>query len=179
MTVQRIAPLLLSLATLCLAARCGGPPRDAAARSAWVTTKASCGTYHYFIVSSSFTGRSWQTTVEITDDVATVRSFEASHQEYVAGSTSPHIVVDETWTETGAGIGTHSDGEPALTMEGLYDACERNVLSQDPARNDITFTADPNGALADCWYYPHGCADDCSVGVTVSGFACGALPAPS
>jgi hypothetical protein len=176
MTFRPLAPLLL---ILCLATGCSSAPSDEAARQAWVMTKTSCSTYHYAIEHASFTGYGSRTTVQITNDVPTSRWYEASHLDYSAGTAGPPPkVVDETWIEAGADVGTHAAGEPARTMEGLYDQCERKVLTQDPDKNEITFSADATGALKECWFRPNACADDCAMGVTVSDFACGTLGVP-
>src|SRR5262245_60353490 len=44
-------------------------------QEAWAATKKTCGTYHYAVLDSSFTGISSTTTIEITADVPTVRRY--------------------------------------------------------------------------------------------------------
>ena len=144
---------------------------------AWLTTKSTCGTYHYSVPRSSFSGRNSKTSIEITAGTATRRTGEQWH--FVPGPTSGTKVVDGQWTEVGPAVGTHDGAEPARTMDALYDDCASKVLSQDPTKNDITFKADTRGVLQQCWYVPHDCADDCAVGVIIDEFACGPLPGPT
>jgi hypothetical protein len=136
----------------------------------WAATKTTCGTYHYAVVDSSFIGTQATTTVAIAGDMPTERRFVGGEL-----TQSGTLAVTSAWDETGPAIGTHDGARAAKTMEELYRDCQRDVLSQDPAKNEIMFAADDRGVLQSCWYVPHGCQDDCTSGVTVSDFACGAL----
>jgi hypothetical protein len=53
-------------------------------------------------------------------------------------------------------------------MDGVYDACESDVLSKDPATNFIALTLRDDGPLAVCTYFPKSCIDDCARGDQIS-----------
>lgn len=155
---------------------CGGaaaPTQVDEARALWAETKADCRTYHYTIGFESFTGNRQQTSFEFVDDVPTVRTYVWARRE-VVGMTSNFVIV-ESWVETGAEVGTHVAGQAPRTMEQLYDECERDVLSQNPATNAITFSSDQRGVLQSCFFVPVNCADDCAMGDVVTSFGCGSL----
>jgi hypothetical protein len=77
------------------------------------------------------------------------------------------------WTEVGAELDSHPGAchRPA-TMEELYVECS-SVLCKDPRKNLIYLELDDAGLLRRCTYFPMGCADDCSVGVNLSGLRLG------
>jgi hypothetical protein len=150
---------------------CGGDNAVSQGLGRWSQAKLACGSYHYAVVDSSFTGWRMTTTVQIAADVPAERRIEISE---VLG-TPLAFTMTNAWDETGSDIGTNVRGRPAKTMEQLYSDCEHDVLSQDPGKNDISFAADDRGVLQHCWYVPHGCQDDCTVGVSLSDFACGAV----
>jgi hypothetical protein len=149
-----------------------------AARQSWAQTATTCPTYHYAISTSSFSGTGTKTTIEIAAGKPSARRYEQFHFDYSAGAANALKIVDKTWTETGASVGTHVEGVPAKTMETLYDDCARDVEPQDPAKNEIKIETDARGVLRECWYVPRQCADDCKMGVSVEDFACGALMTP-
>ncbi len=71
---------------------------------------------------------------------------------------------DPAWEEDEASFGSHSAELQPWTMDMHYEACEREVLSQDPQDASISLCAFDNGALAHCSYFPNECADGCSAG---------------
>jgi hypothetical protein len=161
------------------------PSAVAVGMELWSLTKTSCGTYHYEVGRPRFGGvamlgsRQRATTIEITSDEPTARRYVERITTEPAGGG-----ITSAWAETGAEVGTHSQGEPAKTMEQLYADCSSQVFSQDRTTNQITFQADDRGAIQRCWYVPNSCVDDCTpfgcagncmMGVAISGFACGAL----
>lgn len=164
------------LASLLLLAACGSraPSQLELSRARWAETKVDCRTYHYTLAFDSFTGTRTRTSFEFVDDVATARTYVRAHRDFSSGMTTTFII-DESWVEQGAEVGTHPVVEQPRTMEQLYDDCARDVLSQDPAKNDITFTVDTFGAVQSCFFVPRLCADDCAMGDMVTGFGCGPL----
>jgi hypothetical protein len=64
----------------------------------------------------------------------------------------------QVFVERGTEIGTHERGAPALSVEALYDQCEREVLGANiGAAPRIYF--DPNGLLMHCGFAPEDCSD--------------------
>ncbi len=70
----------------------------------------------------------------------------------------------QVFVERGAGVGTHEGGAPALSVEALYDQCEREVLGADvDAPPRLYF--DPNGLLMQCGFAPGDCSNCPSVSI--------------
>jgi hypothetical protein len=109
--------------------------------------------------TASFSGLASETSIEIMADRPTKRS---RREQLNLGPWR------DVWMEEGPTIGSHPGSADALTLEQLYDRCEADVLSKDPAKNHIIFGLHPDGVLAYCEYAPKNCADDCSSGVSVS-----------
>lgn len=135
-------------------------------------TKQSCQDYSYEIDDSSFSGYWAKTTIQVSQDQVMGRSLVAGNVSDTDGSR----FTTTTWTETASEIGSHPEGRPARTMEQLYADCDRDVLTQDPDQNQVSFQADAQGVLRSCWYVPRNCADDCTFGVVLSQFSCGLAP---
>jgi hypothetical protein len=160
--------LTVLTAALCLAGLGCGKSAIDSARATWEQTVATCDTYHYVAVDQSFIGITERTTIAISRGQPAGRSFVRTQ----GFGPSPQVVA--SWTEDAAHVGQHAEGRPAETMEQLYDDCAKNVLSQDPGQNQITFETDTRGVLLTCQFVPDGCADDCAMGVVIQDFACGA-----
>jgi hypothetical protein len=122
----------------------------------------SRATYTYDRFSLSWTGWAVLTQVSVEEGVVVARNTD-TYSDYHASA----IDASQSYREEGADIGSHDAGHPAKTLLELYDECEQTVLTQDPAKNDITLMFFENGVLATCTYYPHGCADDCIYGVEI------------
>jgi hypothetical protein len=142
--------------------------RLAAAAALWAKDKPACTTYHYSRDSTSFTGSSTETDIEITNDRPSRRRFVGRYVQ------DDGQVKTEQWDETGASIGLH-EGYKASTVEELLADC-RVALGEDPAANRLTLLIGVHGVPTACLFVPKNCADDCSMGVQISDFACGPLP---
>src|SRR5262245_16303417 len=90
------APAAVPAAALTGCSGEAGPHQEARA-----ATNKTCGTYHYAVLDSSFTGISSTTTIEITADVPTVRRYVETERP-----APDEVVTRASWTETGAEIGT-------------------------------------------------------------------------
>jgi hypothetical protein len=134
----------------------------AQSRQTWSALKGSNGpSYRYTNTTSSFTGWSTETTIEVATDVVVRRSFMIKDDKDAA-------VPDQGWIEEGATLSTHQAPVAAQTIEQVYDDCEQRILSKDPAANFITLTVHDDGLLAACSYFPKNCADDCAVGYDIT-----------
>jgi hypothetical protein len=171
MAMRHIAVLALTLLAACGS---GTPTELQAARAQWAKTRAECATYHYTLAFDSFGGSRTRTSFEYVDDKPTKRMHVRAHRDF-SSMMSTVFIIDESWVETGAEIGTHPDVQLPRTMEKLYDDCSRDVLSQDPGKNMITFNAGEQGDLQQCFFVPSNCADDCAMGDSVTGFSCSPL----
>jgi len=134
----------------------------AQSRQTWSALKGANGpNYRYTDTAYSFTGRSWEMTVEVAADVVVRRSFVTKDDKGAA-------VPDQGWIEEGATLSSHQGSVAAQTMEQVYDDCEQRILSKDPTANFITLTVHDDGLLAACSYFPKNCADDCAVGYDIT-----------
>jgi hypothetical protein len=138
----------------------------AAAMAEWAAAKPRCPVYSYVTGSSSFTGYCERTTVEIAYDQPVSRSYLA---EQVCGQPDAGIIDD--WYEVGALVGTHTDGDPAWTIEQIFAACQ-TVLARGTAMNRLSLSIGVDGVPSSCGYTPNGCVDDCTHDVGVSIFTC-------
>ena len=128
----------------------------------WTTVKGNDGrSYRYTDRDSSFTGFSWETTIEVHGATVVSRAYT---RKDMAGA------VAETWTEDASALGSHAAGAPPLTIDEIYDRCASTVLAKDPAANLITLTFHDDGVLDTCTYFPKNCADDCAVGYRISSY---------
>lgn len=75
-----------------------------------------------------------------------------------------------SWVETGEAIGSHRNGESVSTLEDLYPVCKDILMNTPLEDNDVWFNTNDYGIMAYCGYYPHGCMDDCSEGLSIVEF---------
>jgi hypothetical protein len=122
-------------------------------RDEFVRREAEATGYTYARYFQSWTGYWQRTTVTVAGGVVVERSYVNSD--------------DTSWVETGADLGSHDAGYPAATMQELYDECEDEILTVDPASNEVVFAVDEGGLLSECTYRPLNCDDDCTVGIAI------------
>ena len=118
--------------------------------------------YTYSTGYTSWTGYGSTTAITVEDGIVVQRSYKS--YQLLDGQQN----VIDSYDEIGISqIGTNTAGADAVTMDELYTECPQ-YLSVDEQNNDMTFTTDDNNILSRCTYYPLGCQDDCSVGISVS-----------
>jgi hypothetical protein len=115
--------------------------------------------YTYTRDFQSFTGFGFQTTIVVAQGLVIERHFKSQH---ISGGDSTQ------WSETGADVGSHDEGFPAVTVDALYDECATTVLTKDEDNNWINFSTDANQFLQACTYTPMNCQDDCTRGPVLS-----------
>ncbi|GAA4291387.1 hypothetical protein [Aestuariibaculum suncheonense] len=129
--------------------------------------------YVYTVSSRSVFGSGTNTTITVLDGKVTERIYEAFTLYNEASGNYlgfDNRIILEAYTESGAALGSHTSGAPALTIDELYNTCLSDYLSVNPDDNHITFNYDSNNIIENCYYIPDGCMDDCSIGVTLSDF---------
>jgi hypothetical protein len=143
----------------------------AGAAAEWAAAKPSCPAYRYQSQRSSVFGFCSTTTIEIANDQAIRRSFI-----HGASGCSPDAAATEQWDEVNAGeIGSHSDGEPAHTVEQLLADCQ-TILAVHPAQYGLFLSVGPQGVPMTCMHRLIKCTDDCSSGIQIPNFTCQAPP---
>lgn len=112
-----------------------------------------------------------------TTTTITIRNGEVVKREFTYEDKTEILFNDETgeqswnsyiWAEeTSTELGTHDEGFVAITLDDLYSQCGQNVLVQDPVRYEINFSADNNGLISRCTYYPINEVDGTDRGVII------------
>lgn len=164
--MKHILPGLGGL-VLCLLTGCGRAPESGALDSSLSTfTRAkaqSAGSYSYDVPFGSYFGGGSDTKLVVKGERVVERSFTMT----MAPGAPAGLGASESYDETGAAVGSHSDGAAAVRLEDLYAKCEDEVITQDRSKNDVFVTFGKDGILETCVYVPKGCQDDCSFGVEI------------
>ncbi|MCB1165247.1 MAG: hypothetical protein KDK33_03775 [Leptospiraceae bacterium] len=175
----------LYLSSICLVGfvtlACGSPPISGAmevsggalreARKLWNTTASSLDqTYTYVRLKSSFTGHTDITVVRFEKGELTARLFKRIQVGVDQGERKVKVLESFLAVPRMKRLFAGEGGFPGLSMEELYDACEREVISKDPKEYHLGVGVHENGALKQCYYSPRNCADDCSTNYGVAFF---------
>lgn len=134
-------------------------------KSVWLEFKESSNnSYEYTVISSSWTGDSWQTTIRVENGIVTQRNFVFSPTEELLAELSDSEL---KWTETDDEIGTHNNGASPITLDEVYKLAQQEWLIK---RNNAEtyFKADNNGMISSCGYTDYQCVDDCFRGIRIS-----------
>jgi len=121
--------------------------------------------YHYTAYSGSVFGASASTTIYVVDGKVIGRDYKEYRR---SGNGSSDNVLVDGWNESENDIGSHKNGQDALTLDQIYDKAKNVWLKADKKSNDISFEVDANGLIASCGYVPKGCQDDCFIGITIT-----------
>jgi hypothetical protein len=138
------------------------------AEATWAAAKPGCPDYSYVSHQSSVFGSCSNTTIEITND-------QPSRRSYVSCAYVPDGGTVDQWTEVGAAqIYSHTEGASASTVEQLFTSCQailNNVLA-DPSGYSVSLSFDAQGVPVTCLATMLQCVDDCTGGLAISSFAC-------
>ncbi|REG99020.1 hypothetical protein [Flavobacterium aquicola] len=119
--------------------------------------------YKYIVTGASWIGIAWETTIIIVDGKATERHFKYTITQGF-GNNIPQGELE--WIEKGSEIGSHTNGEPALTLDEIYKKAEQEwLIKRDNVK--IHFETKNNGLISICGYEADDCQDDCFVGVNI------------
>ena len=126
----------------------------------WNTLNPS--SYSFVVYSSSeVVDIEIKTTIEVTDNVVTKRSFWKKDNFNYSNKIT-------TWEEsTPETINSHKEGFVAITLGDVYYQCRTNILAQDPRNFNIFFEAKNNGLISKCGFSAMNCEDDCFRGVKI------------
>jgi hypothetical protein len=72
------------------------------------------------------------------------------------------------WDEHEAELGRHPDGAPPISVDALYDICEKDVLGTHPERS-ARLSLNEKGELAHCGYLAEDCAECMQVSIQSAG----------
>lgn len=122
----------------------------------WNTLKAENGDhYRYKVNAGSVFGPSYDTTLTVQEGEIVQRDLAITEVD-----DEGNVTTTESWSETGAALGSHDEGAELITIDARYSSCRDEVLSQNPATNDIYLEFQANGVLRDCSYVPKNVAYD-------------------
>ncbi len=122
--------------------------------------------YEFNLQSSSVFGFGSTTTITVENGVITTRAFE----RYEINFETQERIITQTFIENEDALNSNPEGFRAMTLDDVYNACDRDILTVDPDTNFITFTTAENGLLEVCSFFPKNCQDDCSVGFQIGTF---------
>ena len=165
---------------------CAEDPEFTASWNAWQTAVQANGATYYYSVIRGTSGFGppdyclYRTTIVVTDGAVVERRFEISQM------VGDPVDCEEAFTEMGENVGTQVSNFAAVpvTVETLYGACCDDVIHIEPAEEYmVTFEADDQGLMKQCYYVANGCADGCDGGplgptLDFEALAFGAPPAP-
>lgn len=123
--------------------------------------------YEYTVGTSSFTGYITQTKIMVKNGVVNARKYAHNYDDE---SERPLDELKEIYAEDKFNLNTHEEGFKPITIDEIYSTCAGTYLVVDEVENKISFAVDDLGLLKYCGYYPKGCLDDCSRGVSISNF---------
>jgi hypothetical protein len=150
-----------AIVACCLAAAlasCGATDHDRAysaarqslddGRASWARRKPSCLAYTYERTSfSDLVGDEAPiTTVHVDGDVPAWREYSVL---------VPDAGVGDSWLEEGADVGSHANGFPADTVEGLYEECETLLKVARATDYSVVVT---DGVPRTCRWFDGACA---------------------
>lgn len=122
--------------------------------------------YVFSLVQSSVFGFGSTTTITVENGAVTQRAFEA----YQRTDTPGEKEITRSWVENQDELNSNDEGAPPMTIDEIYNACDKDILSVNPADNFIDFKTDANGIIRLCTFFPKNCADDCNVGFVLGSF---------
>jgi hypothetical protein len=130
----------------------------------WLDFKESTNnSYNYKVVSGSWTGTTWETTIKVSKGVITERHFKYTVTEGLSDDVSEE---DLEWTENENQIGTHQNGAEPMTLDEIYNKAQQDWLVK--RENTTTFfEKENNGMISICGYVQNNCTDGCFVGIRI------------
>ncbi len=165
--MKRIVPLWTLLIVLLLS--CDQTeslnPKFIESLRAWEEAKTALGnSYEYTSEMSSVFGFGSTTVIEVNKGEVVSRTYEA----YTLDPETREKIVGNSWVETSLELNSHTEGAPTLTIDEIYFRCKNEILSVNESQNYISFSAENQGILSVCTYFPKNCADDCGVGFYIT-----------
>jgi hypothetical protein len=130
----------------------------ASSRRRWDELKGSKGASYEYLSVDKFLGlfgvpKDYRTRLVVENDRVVRREFRFGSDQVL-------------FTEVGAQVGTNQATYacPAVPVEGLYEGCEHLLKTHSETENHIGLSFGADGLLAECWYFPKNCADECRRG---------------
>ncbi len=132
-----------------------------------VFKKNSDDSYRYTVTNGSWVGTSWRTDITVVNGKVTRRYFKYTSP----GEFTENIPQEDLeWTENEDQLNSHehTGAAEALTLDEIYDKA-RNEWLIKRKNATVYFKANNNGLISACGYVEDNCADDCFIGIEISG----------
>lgn len=131
---------------------------------AWNNFKTTANnSYSYTVETSSWTGTSTTTVLTIAKGKVVKRSYVARLRDYATNQ----VTILEEWTEEGATLHTHQQGDAIITLDEVYQKARTEwLLTRVNAKT--YFEANNGGLISSAGYVENNCQDDCFVGIKIS-----------
>lgn len=134
----------------------------------WLTFRNSAdNTYNYKAVSQSWAGTTDTTSITVINGIVSARKYV----QYTVDTVSKHKILTASWEEDISDLNSHEDGAPASTLDEVYEKARTVWLAAEPSKNSVYLKTDNNGIISLCGFVPHGCIDDCFVGIHITSIA--------
>lgn len=136
-------------------------------QASWLELKNQNGnSYLYQTTFTSWTGFGSTTELKVINGEVVSRIY----QEYTIDGGTGNKEITDSYTETSADLGTHTQGAAPLTIDELYESCAADYLTVDENDNTIYFETEGGGLMTLCGFVPNNCADDCFEGIRITAF---------
>ena len=135
---------------------------------AWESLRSAEGDSYYYIarqVRGFGFGVETSTKIIVTDGEVVERA-----TDFFSPDSLGQIVLDSSYLETAAELGSNVGGAPVQTLDEIYKTCSETYLFADPNRYEIIFETFENGILKDCGFTYPQCFDECFQGVRLTEF---------
>ena len=122
----------------------------------WNVLKAENGNhYRYEVSAGSVFGPSYDTTLTVQAGEVVQRDLAITEID-----DEGNVSIVESWSETGAALGSHDEGAGLIPVDSYYSHCRNDVLNQDSETNYIYLELLGSGVLSYCFYVPKDVAYD-------------------
>lgn len=116
----------------------------------WNTLKTENGDhYRYEVSAGSVFGPSYDTTLTVQKGEVVQRDLGITEID-----NEGNVTTTESWSETGAALGSHDEGAELITLDERYSRCRDDVLNRNASTEDVTLEFQANGVLASCYTIP-------------------------
>ncbi|MDW3649777.1 MAG: hypothetical protein R8P61_22085 [Bacteroidia bacterium] len=132
----------------------------------WESLRSAEGNSYFYIARQPF-GFNFFTSTKIT-----VREGEVVERScnFFSINEQDQMVLDSSYLETGAELGTNPQGSAIRNMDEIYNTCAETYLFADPNRYEIVFETFENGILKECGFTYTQCRNECFQGVMLTEF---------
>jgi hypothetical protein len=113
----------------------------------WQKARDACkGNYSYQVSFGSWTGEGHITTITVKGNKVVARKYE-EFDGPLGRPGAPKL----KWVESESNLGSHKEGDPAVTVDALYAEAQRIVALKVPRNHERVLELDQRGLLRSCY----------------------------